>query len=103
MSFIVAGMNECAYTSEINTKNFQLMIMSNRYQQANAKLSDYLSEDGADNEDKTAVRLQAIVEEYDTQKEQLQNELEALQANKESIAKLVDNGIKDGCKFTLSV
>src|SRR5574344_1775113 len=103
MSFIVAGMNECTYTSEINTKNFQLMIMSNRYQRANAQLTDYLTEDGADKEDKTAVKLQAIVEEYDMKKEQLQNELEVLQANKDSIAKLVDSGIKEGCKFSLSV
>src|SRR5574344_534432 len=107
MSFIVASMNCMSMTSEINTKNFQLMMMSTEYQRAEEDLSNY--EIKASSDDKTTAKekaitenLQSIVNYYDMQKEQLQNDLALLKADLDSTQKLVDDGIKSD-KFSLSV
>lgn len=101
MTFLSLNIESQCLEQEKNLCEYQLMINTSHLNQVTSTLSNYLSQDGAQ-EDATSAGLEAEQDMYDTQKSALESRLKVIDAQIESYGKAVTQNIKSECKLTLS-
>lgn len=102
MTFLSLNIEKSSLTMEKDQLEYQEMILSEEYNEITQELSDYLSEDNAQ-EDAYSHYLEQQQELYDSRKQSIESQLKVINAEIDSYGKAVDTNIKSECKLSISV
>lgn len=102
MAFLSLGVETSFLTQEKTELEYEEMVLTMEYNQATEELSDYLAEDGAE-EDAYTEYLKQQQQYYDSKRQSIEQQLQTINTEIESYKKVVDNNIKSECKLSVSV
>ena len=101
MTFLSLNVESQCLTQEKNLCEYELMVNTCQLNQITSELQNYLSQDGAVEDAKSAA-LEAKQQIYDTKKDSLESQLEAINAQIDSYGKAITQNIKSECKLSIS-
>lgn len=102
MTFLSLNIEKSSLTMEKDDLEYEEMILSEEYNQVTQELSDYTSQDGAE-EDAYTQYLEQQQKLYDSRRQSIEAQLKVINTEIDSYDKAVDANIKNECKLSISV
>lgn len=102
MAFLSLGVETIFLGQEKTELEYQEIILTKEYNDKTQELSDYLAEDGAE-EDAYVEYLKQQQQYFDSQRQSIEQQLQTINSEIEGYKKVVDNNIKNECKLSISV
>ena len=102
MGFLSLNIEKSSLITQKNDLEYQEMILSQQENDITAELSDYLSQEGAE-EDAYSKSLEADQQLYDSKKASIESQLKLINGEIDGYDKAVDTNIKSECKLQVSV